>query len=269
MPLSRLIARTHCRLAAVPPPFMAAGRQVSLVGLWVLPLAVWLAVWLAPGSSAAAPAPARSSQVPDTLAQRALACTACHRAQDQETPRGYVPRIAGKPAGYLLEQMRNFRDGRRAHDGMARLMENLDDRFLAELADHFAALPPSLRSTGAPPVDTATAQRAQRWVRQGNLALGVPACSACHGEALTGVQPQVPGLLGLPSDYLAAQLGAWRQGLRRARAPDCMARIARALPAEDLPAIARWLAAQPLPAVASAAAAPPARWPLDCGSMTP
>ena len=211
--------------------------------------------------------PACAAPVPDTMAQRALACTACHRAQDQETQQGYVPRIAGKPAGYLLEQMRNFRDGRRTHDGMARLMAHLDDRFLAELAAHFAALAPSLRSTGAPAVSAAVAQRAQRWVLQGDRALGLPACSSCHGTALTGVQPNVPGLLGLPADYLMAQLGAWRQGLRHARAPDCMARLARALPADDVPAIARWLAAQPLPALAAPAATPPQPWPLDCGSI--
>jgi hypothetical protein len=46
-----------------------------------------------------------------------------------------------------------------------------------------------------------------------------------------------------------------------------MARIARALPAEDVPAIARWLEAQPLPAAAVPAAGPPAPWPLDCGSV--
>jgi cytochrome c553 len=85
--------------------------------------------------------------VPDTLAQRALACTACHRAEDHETPHGYVPRIAGKPASYLFEQMRSFRDGRRQHDGMARLLEHLDDGYLAELAGHVAALAPSHRAT--------------------------------------------------------------------------------------------------------------------------
>ena len=231
------------------------------------PLRLGLACWLACAAlMALAAAPAHAAPVPDTVAQRALACTACHRAQDQETPQGYVPRIAGKPAGYLLEQMRNFRDGRRTHDGMARLMEHLDDRFLAELAAHFAALAPSHRSTGAPAVSAAVAQRAQRWVLQGDSALGIPACSACHGTALTGVQPNVPGLLGLPGDYLMAQLGAWRQGLRHAREPDCMARMARALPSDDVPAIARWLAAQPLPILAAPAAAPPQPWPQRCGA---
>jgi cytochrome c553 len=75
----------------------------------------------------------------------------------------------------------------------------------------------------------------------------LPACQSCHGERLTGVAPAVPGLLGLPYDYIAAQLGSWRQHIRRAHAPDCMAQIAERLSPEDLGAVAAWLAAQPMP----------------------
>ena len=44
---------------------------------------------------------------------------------------------------------------------------------------------------------------------------------------MTGLAPFVPGLLGLPRDYLNAQLGAWRSGQRRALPPDCMAQVAQ------------------------------------------
>ncbi len=40
---------------------------------------------------------------------------------------------------------------------------------------------------------------------------------------MTGRAPFIPGLLGLPRDYLNAQLGAWRNGQRHASPPDCMA----------------------------------------------
>jgi cytochrome c553 len=62
------------------------------------------------------------------------------------------------------------------------------------------------------------------------------------------VAPNTPGLLGLPRDYLNAQLGAWRSGQRRAHAPDCMARIANRFSPQDLAAVTAWLAAQSLPA---------------------
>ena len=66
-------------------------------------------------------------------------------------------------------------------------------------------------------------------------------CGACHGAALTGVQPATPGLLGLPRDYINAQLGAWRTGQRKAHAPDCMADIAQRLDIQDIAAVSAWL----------------------------
>ena len=86
---------------------------------------------------------------------------------------------------------------------------------------------------------------------------------------MTGVEPAVPGLLGLPRDYLVAQLGAWRTGMRAAQKPDCMATLAQRLQPQDITAVADWLAAQPLPASTSAAPRPPATWPMPCGSTAP
>jgi cytochrome c553 len=63
----------------------------------------------------------------------------------------------------------------------------------------------------------------------------------------------VPGLLGLPRDYLNAQLGAWRTGQRRALAPDCMGEIARRLAPEELSAVTAWLASEPVPTHAKTA----------------
>ena len=98
-------------------------------------------------------------------------------------------------------------------------------------------------------------------------ARNIPACAACHGKALTGVAPAIPGLLGLPRDYISAQLGAWQTGQRRAHAPDCMARIAGLLDAQDINAVAGWLSAQPVPAGARAAAPLAAPLVMDCGSI--
>lgn len=233
----------------------------ALLALLLLPCAAALA---ADGARAAAVA------VPDTMAQRALACTGCHGPQGRSSPQGYIPRIAGKPAGYLLAQMQGFRDGRRRHEVMAGLFGTLTDGYLRELAAHFAALevpyaaPPRSVDEGASP------RRAEQLVRQGDTARQLPACVSCHGHALTGVVPAVPGLVGLPRDYIAAQLGAWREGVRRAPAPDCMAQIAQRLAPPDIAALADWLTAQPppaTPATAAPASAPPATWPLQCAGV--
>lgn len=203
----------------------------------------------------------------DSMAQRTLACTVCHGAQGRAGPDGYYPRLAGKPAGYLYNQLLNFRDGRRHYGLMTRLVDPLSDAYLMEIAQYFAALelpypPPSARP---PRVSPELLQRGQALVRQGDAALGLPACAQCHGQALTGVAPGVPGLLGLPQDYLNAQLGAWRTGQRRAHAPDCMARIVERMRPEDVVAVTSWLAMQALPADTRPATAPP---PAPAGAPT-
>ena len=215
-------------------------------------------------------APAASTAaVPDTLAQRLAPCMACHGAQGRASRQGYLPRIAGKPAGYLYHQLLNFRDGRRANPTMAELLAHQRDSYLAEMASHFASIELPYAAPTADALPPALQARGEALVRQGDPARGVPACAACHGPALTGTLPAVPGLLGLPRDYLIGQLGAWRTGSRRAHAPDCMADISRRLADADVAAVAAWLAQQPVPSPATARAAPPTPPPMDCGAQRP
>lgn len=216
------------------------------------------------------PAHAQSPRrIEDNMAERTRACTACHGEQGRAGPDGYYPRLAGKPAGYLHNQLRNFAQGRRHYGLMGRLVDPMDDAYMGEIAAHFASLnlpyPPPTPSRLSPE----QLARGEALVRQGDARRGLPACVQCHGERLTGVQPHVPGLLGLPLDYLNAQLGAWQTGQRRAQAPDCMAQILQRLPHEDIIAVSNWLASQPLPADTHPAATPAqplrdARW--RCGS---
>ena len=196
------------------------------------------------------------------------ACITCHGREGRAANSDYFPRLAGKPAAYLYEQLRSFRDGRRQQSEMSYLLVNLSDAYLRDMADYFAALDlpyPAPTSTDPPAAESALGRAL---VFQGDAARGIPACVACHGEALTGLAPGIPGLLGLPRLYIASQLGAWRTGERRATAPDCMSDVGRRLGSEDIRAIAGWLAAQPMPAAARpAAASQPARLPLACGAM--
>jgi cytochrome c553 len=207
-------------------------------------------------------------RVPDTLAQRLQACTVCHGAEGRATPGGYFPRIAGKPADYLYHQLLHFRDGRRNNAGMSYLLDHMSDTYLRDIAAHYANLdlpyPPPLPPAASP----AVLARGEQLVRQGDPVRGLPACNDCHGVRMTGVAPAVPGLLGLPRDYLIGQLGAWQNGLRKAFEPDCMARIARQMVPEDVSAVASWLAAQPVPVPAHPQAALSGPMPLDCG-LTP
>jgi cytochrome c553 len=108
--------------------------------------------------------------------------------------------------------------------------------------------------------------RGESLVRDGDPALELPACAQCHGSRLTGVEPAIPGLLGLSRDYLNGQLGAWKTGLRHAHGADCMAKIARKLRPDDVGAITAWLSAQPVPEDAKPAARLDAPLPMPCGT---
>ena len=212
---------------------------------------------------------AQRSPPQDTLAQRVVACTTCHGKEGQSTNLGYFPRIAGKPAGYLHHQLLAFRDGRRHYPLMSALLETLSDDYLREMAEYFAALdlsypPPQTRDAPA-----ALLERGRVLVREGDAARKLPACVQCHGAALMGVAPAVPALIGMPRDYLNAQLGAWRTGSRHAPLPDCMAQVARRLAPGDISALSQWLAAQPVPASAKPAPNLPEPMPLRCGGMPP
>ena len=203
---------------------------------------------------------------PDTIAERVIACTACHGNQGRAGSDGFYPRIAGKPAGYLYNQLINFRQGRRQYPLMIYMVEHQSDAYLAEMATYFSQLHPPYAALQPVTAAAAVLERGRRLVEAGDKARNLPACSACHGAALTGVAPAIPGLLGLPRDYVSAQFGAWKTGTRRATAPDCMAQIAQRLNADDISAVAAWLAAQPIPTPATPATAQPAKLPLACGS---
>jgi cytochrome c553 len=205
--------------------------------------------------------------VPDTLAQRLKPCMACHGAEGRASREGYLPRIAGKPAAYLYQQLLNFRDGRRSNATMAGFLAHQRDDYLREMAGYFAALdlPQSAPPTAGAPA--AVLARGRTLVRDGDAARRLPACTACHGGALAGALPAVPGLLGLPRDYLSAQLGAWQTGSRHAMAPDCMAEISRRLGPGDVAAVAAWLSAQPAARGMAPDAAMPRSPPLRCGSI--
>jgi cytochrome c553 len=217
-------------------------------------------------NAAAAATPAASS--PNGIEQRVAACIACHGREGATTNVGYFPRLSGKPAGYLFNQLRSFRDGRRFNADMNYMVQHLSDAYLMEMAEYFAGLdlpyPPVSAASDALPAQLA---RGRQLALEGDAARRIPACVQCHGAALTGVQPAIPGLLGLPRLYVSSQLGAWLTNERHALAPDCMADIGRRMTTADINAVASWLAVQPMPADPKPAASLPAPLPMACGGM--
>jgi cytochrome c553 len=205
---------------------------------------------------------------PGTMRARVAACTACHGEQGRAGPDGYYPRLAGKPRDYLYHQLQNFRDGRRQYPPMAHLLRNLPDDYLREIAAYFADQHPPYPAPARADVSSAALERGRLLTTAGDPGRGVPACAACHGPGLGGQAPAIPGLLGLPRDYLLAQIGSWRSGTRRAAEPDCMAHVARQLDPADIAAVAAWLSSQPVPQPYQPEPAGSFTLPTACGSQT-
>ena len=216
-------------------------------------------------SAASAQTP-QAPKAPDTIEARMRACTPCHGALGEGTNNDYFPRLAGKPAGYLTNQLIEFRDGRRRYAPMSYLLEYQTDAYLQNMAAYFSALRPPPPQEPATDASAAVLARGQALVTDGDQALGVPACSRCHGPRLTGMEPGIPGLVGLHASYISAQLGEFRYGTRTAASPDCMQLVAARLTEDDVAAVAAYLASRPVPADPSPVAQGSLAMPFACGS---
>lgn len=220
---------------------------------------------LAPAQATPAPSGATAA-IHDTMAQRMQACVMCHGKEGRATQAGYFPRIAGKPEGYLFNQLKNFREGRRRNQAMNHLTQHMSDDFLRDIARYFSALDLPYPPASAHGLSARQQRTAEQLVFKGAPERQLPACASCHGSRMAGRSPAMPGLLTLPADYLIAQLGAWRTGLRAASVPDCMADVAKRLTHEEVSVVARWLSAQSLPTGTKPEVASAQPLPIRCGS---
>ena len=174
----------------------------------------WMSLALVMVAFGGASAETPDSQL-DTLQQRVKPCTSCHGNEGRATREGYFPRIAGKPAGYLFNQLLNFREGRRHFPMMTYVAQYQTDDYLREIATWFGSqqvpYPPPMPTKAAPEV----LARGHHLVTQGDKTLDIPACTSCHGKRAGGSDPRgarTPRRLpGLPDRAVG------RVALRRAR----------------------------------------------------
>lgn len=234
-------------------------------------LAAWLALACAVGAQAQQqqdPATVPSFKELDSMEARVQGCVTCHGQQGQGTANEYFPRIAGKPAAYLRRQLIAFRDLDRRYAPMNYLVAFLTDEYLGEIAEYFAKQNPEFHPPQPATVPPDVLERGRLLVQNGDGSKQIPACVACHGTSLTGMEPGIPGLVGLRTNYIAAQLTRWRTGERKALAPDCMHRIATRLTEADIHGVSAWLGALPAPQRPQPDKADNRRMPMACGSQS-
>jgi cytochrome c553 len=218
-------------------------------------------------SAAQNASPSSTQSPPNTIEERLRACVSCHGETGRGISNVYFPRLAGKPAGYLYNQLVAFRDGRRKYAPMNFLLAYLPDEYLKEMAKYYADARIPFENPGPPSVSDTVLQQGRNLVTAGNPAKQIPACASCHGPSLTGREPGIPSLIGMRADYISAQLGAWRYGTRTAVEPDCMQLIAARLTETEVAAVSAWLSAMPIPANTLPAKQSSERLPLNCGSQ--
>ena len=100
------------------------------------PYVFLLATALALPSSAAAQAAPGQASIPYV----AGTCTNCHGPQGRSA--GAMPSLAGLPQPYLVEQMKQFREGKRPATIMHQIAKGYSDRETDLLAEYFARQTP-------------------------------------------------------------------------------------------------------------------------------
>ncbi|MFN0041388.1 MAG: c-type cytochrome [Burkholderiales bacterium] len=163
-------------------------------------------------------------------------CAACHGA-DGNSPLPANPSLAGQHADYLLKQMREFKSGIRGNPVMMGMLANLSDSDLRALAGYFASQNPKASSAR----DKDGALMGQGIYRGGIAAKSVAACAGCHAPDGSGIPAQYPRLAGQQTEYVVAQLKAFRAEGRVNDLNEMMRSVAANLNDKEISALAEYI----------------------------
>jgi len=212
--------------------------MIRLLATFASAASVCFALW---PSAATAQTPAK----PDPAKGQAIAsqtCAACH-AVDGNSQISANPKLAGQFYDYLQKQLVNFKaqDGKKAEREnavMAGMAAPLSPADVKDVAAYYA----SQKLKPAVAKDKDLAALGQKIYRGGNAATGVAACAGCHGPAGAGMPSQYPRIAGQFSEYVEAQLKAFRAGAR-ANDPNAMMRgVVARMTDREIQAVAEYVA---------------------------
>lgn len=162
-------------------------------------------------------------------------CAACHTA-DGSRGSPANPILQGQHAEYLVKQLTEFKSGKRKNaimSGMAAPLSEEDMRNVAAFYASKTAKPGFAKSKD-------TVALGEKIWRGGIAERNVPACAGCHGPTGAGLPAQYPRLSGQHSDYVEAQMTAFRSGAR-ANGP-MMVTIAAKMNDKEIKAVSDYVA---------------------------
>ncbi len=168
-------------------------------------------------------------------------CAACHNA-DGNSFIPANPSLAGQHAEYITKQLKNFKpqDGKpaeRENPIMAAMVAPLSPDDMKNLGAYYA------QQTSKPGAakDKALAEQGEKIYRGGNLETGLPACASCHSPNGAGIPPNYPRLAGQHSEYIAAQLRAFRTEQRTKDVDNEMHMIATRMSEREMQSVSEFI----------------------------
>jgi cytochrome c553 len=203
------------------------GLQAIMKRFWILAVTI---------SGVIASYSATAAGSTEAGATKAVTCQACHGANGNSANPEW-PSLAGLGADYIAEQLKNFKETKRANPVMMPNAANLSPDDMADLGAYFD----SQTNTGLE-ADPSYWQAGEQLYRGGDKARGIPACMACHGPTGKGNEPaKFPALRGQHSVYVVKQLTDYASGTRATGPNGIMPTIAKRLSPEDMRNVASYV----------------------------
>jgi len=168
-------------------------------------------------------------------------CAACHAADGNATGNAN-PKLAGQHPEYIVKQLLNFKvkDGAKVPERVNGVMNGFAAALSADDVRNVAAYFSSQTLKPSVARNIQLVELGQKIYRGGISEKNVPACAGCHSPNGAGIPAQYPRLGGQWSEYVEAQLSAFRSGAR-ANNP-VMTTIASRLSDAEIKAVADYTA---------------------------
>jgi len=191
----------------------------------------------AQAAPAAAVAPAMAAK-PDLVKGEATftaVCAACHGADGNSGTPAY-PKLSQQHPEYLVKQLQEYKTGKRKNaimQGFAATLSDADMKNVAYWATSKQAKPGFAK-------EKELVTLGERIYRGGISDRQIPACAGCHSPTGAGIPSQYPRLSGQHSEYTAAQLTYFRDGVRTNSIQ--MTQVAAKLNDKEIRAVADYIA---------------------------
>jgi cytochrome c553 len=166
-------------------------------------------------ANTAAPDAHAATQVakPDVVkgeASYAAVCAACHGADGNSGTPAY-PKLAQQHPEYLVKQLQEFKSDKRNNAIMKGFASALSDEDMKNISYWVTAK----KAKPGCAKEKELVGLGERIYRGGIADRQVPACAGCHSPNGAGIPSQYPRLSGQHAEYSAAQLVAFRDGVRK------------------------------------------------------